>query len=506
MSSEPIERRVSYISDRLRGSICPICGKRYFKPRYYCTKCGRKSIGKMMETSYIYSEGILEVCTIINEATNRFKPLQPYIYGIVTLKEGDIKVPARLTDHILNSGDEFKPEIYEGRKVVFRFRRRYASEPQEIIPTTSLTFTFADEYYPYIPYETKEPKEISEKPGIVGYAIYTSRFRIREGDMERSVPFIDEDSITAAVEAGKLALIQSALHGEKIKKIYVGTESNPYSVKPIASKVAQVLDLGEDLGDGVKGIDAIDTEFACKAATSMFKDAIALSKYMAEKGEEYFTMVIGTDNSQAAPRGQPGGELDYFVGYGAAAYIIGNMDVIAEIEGWYSSTSDTPDFWRRDGQRYPLHGGRFTGEPAYFKHIIKAAKKLMDKMNLTAKDINYFVPHQPNAKFPIRAARRLGFKDEQCLPSLKVTKFGNLYSGSSPAGLAAVLEIAKPYEKILLTSFGSGAGSDAYLITVTPKILEKRKRLEKFNIEWQSSNPYLIYVDYNTYRRFKEGI
>ncbi|MEM0212422.1 MAG: hydroxymethylglutaryl-CoA synthase, partial [Candidatus Methanomethylicia archaeon] len=87
-----------------------------------------------------------------------------------------------------------------------------------------------------------------------------------------------------------------------------------------------------------------------------------------------------------------------------------------------------------------------------------------------------------------------------------VTKFGNLYSGSSPAGLAAVLEIAKPYEKILLTSFGSGAGSDAYLITVTPKILEKRKRLEKFNIEWQSSNPYLIYVDYNTYRRFKEGI
>ncbi|MCX8169419.1 MAG: hydroxymethylglutaryl-CoA synthase [Candidatus Methanomethylicia archaeon] len=505
MSSEPIEKRVSYISDKLRGSICPICGKKYFKLRYYCPACGRKSMGKMMETNYLYCKGVLEVCTIVDDdATNRFKVLKPFVLGIVSIEDGEIKIPARLTDYIPNS--EFKPEDLEGREVVFRFRRRYAAEVHEIVPTTSLTFTFTDEYYPYIPYKVEEPKEISSKPGIVGYAIYTSRFRIREEDMERSVPFVDEDSITAAVEAGKMALIQTRLDGNKIKKIYIGTESNPYSVKPIASKVSQVLDLGENIGDGVRGIDAIDTEFACKAATSMFKDAIALSKYMADKGEEFFTMVMGTDNSQAAPRDQPGGELDYFVGYGATAFIIGNTDVIAEVEGWYSVTSDTPDFWRRDGQKYPLHGGRFTGEPSYFKHTIKAAKKLMDKMGLTAKDIEYFIPHQPNVKFPLRAARRLGFREEQCLPSLKVGKFGNLYSGSSPAGLVAVLEIAKPYEKILLTSFGSGAGSDAYLFTVTPKIVEKRKRLEKFNIEWQCSNPYLIYIDYNTYRRFKEGI
>ena len=153
-----------------------------------------------------------------------------------------------------------------------------------------------------------------------------------------------------------------------------------------------------------------------------------------------------------------------------------------------------------------MHGGRFTGEPAYFKHVIKAAKGLMNKMNLKPSDIDYFVPHQPNVRFPLKAARRLGFKDEQCLPGLKVAKFGNTYSGSSPIGLAAVLDIAKPYEKILLVSYGSGAGSDAYLITVKPKILEKRSRTEKFNVQWQAENPYLIYVDYNTYRKFKEGI
>ena len=84
-------------------------------------------------------------------------------------------------------------------------------------------------------------------------------------------------------------------------------------------------------------------------------------------------MVIGADNSQAAPRGCPGGELDAFVGYGGAAFIFGKQDVIAEVEGWYSCTSDTPDFWRRDGEPYPMHGGRFTGDPAYHKHVRKAA-------------------------------------------------------------------------------------------------------------------------------------
>ncbi len=504
MSSEPIERRVSYIADKLRGSECTLCGRKYFKPRDYCGTCGRSSFGKMRNINFFYEKGVLEVCTIIRRATNKFKMLEPFIYGIISF--GDIRVPGRLTDLIVRDEEEFNPSKFEGREVVARFRRRCSTGPVDIVPTSSLTFTFADEYYPYMEYKVFKPNRYADKPGIVAYGLYTSKFRIREGRMERSVPFLDEDAITAAVEAGKIALIQAAIEGELIKKIYVGSESNPYAVKPIASKVAQVLDLGEDIGDGVRGVDAIDTEFACKAATSMLKDAVALAKYMNDEGEDFYAMVIGADNSQAAPRWAPGGELDFFVGFGATAFIIGNRDVIAEIEGWYSCTSDTPDFWRRDGQKYPMHGGRFTGEPAYFKHIIKAARKLMDKMRLQPKDIDYFVPHQPNVRFPLKVAKRLGFKTEQCLPGLKVGNFGNLYSGSSPAGLIAVLDMAKPYEKILLVSYGSGAGSDAYLLTVTPQIIEKRRRTEKFNVEWQVKNPYLEYIDYNTYRKFKEGI
>jgi hydroxymethylglutaryl-CoA synthase len=504
MSSEPIERRVSYIGDRLRGSRCQICGKEYFRIKDYCGSCGRKSFGKMEDIDFFYEKGVLEVCTLIKKPTNKFVKLSSFIYGIVSFHNGKVRVPSRLTDCILENAEKIDLSSFEGREVVPRFRRRYTVEQSEVIPTISLTFTFADEYYPHQKYEVVKPKKEYETPGIVGYGVYVPKFRIKEATMERSVPFIDEDSITAAVEAGKLALIHSGIDPALVGKVYVGSESNPYAVKPIASKVAQVLRLGEeDKTEGLQSVDAVDTEFACKAATSMFKDATALVYYPGSNTP--YAMVIGTDNSQAAPRDEIGGELDFFVGYGGSAFIFGRHDIIAEIEGWYSCTSDTPDFWRRDLQPYPRHGGRFTGEPAYFKHITKAARKLMEKLGLQTSDVDYFVSHQPNVSFPIKVAKAMGFKEDQYLPGLQVAKFGNTYSGSSPIGLAAVLDKAKPDQRILLVSYGSGAGSDAYSLITTSQIRDKRKR-QKFNVQHQAENEHIEYVDYNTYRKLKLGL
>lgn len=503
MSSEPIERRVSYLGDRLRGTRCQICGREYFEIRDYCGNCGRKSYGKMVDTDLFYEKGDLEVCTLVDEPTNKFTKLGSYIFGIVSFHNGKIRVPGRLTDRMIKNDEEIDFSNLEGRPVVPRFRRRYSVDRSDVIPTISLTFTFADEFYPHQEYSIVKPEKEYDAPGIVGYGFYSSRFRIKEKDIVRAVPFIDEDSVTAAVEAGKLALIHSGVDSSLVGKIYVGSESNPYAVKPIASKVAQVLKLGEEDEDDVQGVDAVDTEFACKAATSVFKDAASLVSY--SKSNIQNAMVIGTDNSQAAPRDSPGGELDLFVGYGAAAYIFGRHDLIAEIEGWYSCTSDTPDFWRRDGEPYPMHGGRFTGDPAYFKHVRKAAKKLMERLRLQPQDISYFVAHQPNAQFPARIAKELGFKEEQYLPSLQILKFGNTYSGASPVGLAAILDIAKPDERVLVVSYGSGAGSDAYSFVTTNQILDKRQR-QRLTVKYQAENPFLEYVDYTTYRRLKAGM
>jgi hydroxymethylglutaryl-CoA synthase len=129
----------------------------------------------------------------------------------------------------------------------------------------------------------------------------------------------------------------------------------------------------------------------------------------------------------------------------------------------------------------------------------------MERLKLQAGDVDYFVAHQPNVQFPVRIAKELGFKEEQYLPMLQVAKFGNTYSGASPIGLAAVLDMAKPNDRILVASYGSGAGSDAYSLVTTEQILEKRKN-QKLTVKLQAENPFLEYVDYTTYRRLKLGM
>ena len=152
-----------------------------------------------------------------------------------------------------------------------------------------------------------------------------------------------------------------------------------------------------------------------------------------------------------------------------------------------------------------MHGGRFTCDPAYFKHVKKATTKLMEKFNLKPEDIDYFVTHQPNPSFPVKVAKQLGFKEDQYSISLQVNKFGNTYSGCSLIGLAAVLDVAQPDNRILVTSYGSGAGSDSYLLRTTNQLVEKRKR-QKINIKSQTENPFIEFVDYTTYRRLKLGM
>jgi len=119
--------------------------------------------------------------------------------------------------------------------------------------------------------------------------------------------------------------------------------------------------------------------------------------------------------------------------------------------------------------------------------------------------VNYFISHQPNVGFPIKVAKELGFKEEQYMLGLKVSKFGNTYSCASPIGLAAVLDKAKSNERIILVSYGSGAGSDAYSLITTSQVEEKKRR-QKFTVQHQIENEHIEFVDYNTYRKFKLGL
>jgi len=216
---------------------------------------------------------------------------------------------------------------------------------------------------------------------------------------------------------------------------------------------------------------------------------------MVGSGMGRYALAIGMDTAQ----GKPGDALEYTAGAGGAAYLLGPAEeALAVINSSYSYVTDTPDFWRREYQKYPEHGMRFTGEPAYFKHITEAGNAMMQASGTSAKDYKWAVFHQPNTKFPQRVAKMLGFSLEQIEPGLLVPVIGNTYAGAAIIGLTAILDIAQPGDRILMVSFGSGAGSDAFDIVVTDKLAERRDLATKTQeyIARRTEIDYAMYVRY----------
>jgi hydroxymethylglutaryl-CoA synthase len=278
---------------------------------------------------------------------------------------------------------------------------------------------------------------------------------------------------------------------EEIGAVYVGSESHPYAVKPTACTV------GEAIG-ATPNMTAADYEFACKAGTAGIQTCMGL----VQSGIVPAGLAIGSDVAQGAP----GDALEYTAAAGGAAFLIGSQDPIAVIHRTCSFTTDTPDFWRREGQEYPRHGGRFTGDPGYFRHTQGAAQLLLGQMGSSARDYTYAVFHQPNAKFPRRVAQLLGFTDSQIRPGLVVPRLGNTYSGSSMIGLAATLDVAAAGDRIFMTSFGSGAGSDAFDLEVTDAIESPDlfDRTAAPSVEDLLAGP--VYLDYAQYAKHKGKI
>jgi hydroxymethylglutaryl-CoA synthase len=303
------------------------------------------------------------------------------------------------------------------------------------------------------------------------------------GIKQKTVPEQDEDAATLAAAAGQQALLRWQGDVEQIGGIFVGSESHPYAVNPTGTMVKTALGLSNQLA-------LADLQFACKAGTQGLQ--IGLSYVAAGMAKNI--LAIGADTAQA----EPGDALEFAAGAGAAALLVGKENLLARVLGTTSYATDTTDFWRRPGQSYPQHAGRFTGGPAYFHHVGAAATQLMTELNLTPADIDYAVFHTPNAKFPLQVAQKLGFTKNQVEPSLVVREIGNTYAAASLIALSSVLDQAEANQTILLTSYGSGAGADSFLLETTPLLVKQRQH-------WHSlvkdQVGLLQPVSYQVYRR-----
>jgi len=79
---------------------------------------------------------------------------------------------------------------------------------------------------------------------------------------------------------------------------------------------------------------------------------------------------------------------------------------------------------------------------------------------------------------------------------------GNTYSGAAMIGLTAILDIAREGDLILMTSYGSGAGSDSFVLKVRKPLALRRENA-------LSTEDYInrrTEIDYATYLRYRGEI
>ena len=331
--------------------------------------------------------------------------------------------------------------------------------------------------------------------GITSYGAYIPWNRMKREDCvkawggfampgERAVAYYDEDSVSMAVEAGMDCL--TGVDPKKVDGLFFATTTSPYKEKQCSALMAVPLDLRAD-------IRTADVTTSLRAGTT----AMALAFDTIRAGSANSVLVIAADMRVGAPAGM--GEQQ--MGDGAAALLLGDQNVIAEILGVYSISDELAGTWRSEDDKFVRSGeDRFVMDEGYSKYVPVAIAGVLKKCGLTPKDITKVTLDPPgDPRRHGKAIAQAGFEASQIQdPFGLVLNVGVTGCAMAPMMLIAALEDAKPGDKIIVA--GSGNGADAMVLQVTDAI---KKMGERRGIKKNLASKRVM-PNYNDYLRWRE--
>ncbi len=328
-------------------------------------------------------------------------------------------------------------------------------------------------YGAYIPWYRIDRKVIYSAMGWLNPATFMAG--------EKAVANYDEDSITMAVAASMDCL--SGIDRNTIDGVYFASVTFPYKERQNAGIIATALDLRPD-------IKTADFAGSTKSGTTAL-----LAAYDAIKAGSAKNILVCASECRV---GKPGSPQEEAYGDAAAAFLLGEDDVIANFQGSHSISYDFVDRWMADFDKFdrPTED-RWVRDEGYNKFIPEAFTGLAKKYNLNPGDI-------AKASYPCLYVRdhatigkRLGFDPNQVQEHLLGT-IGDSGTAYPLILLVAALEDAKPKDNLIVASWGNG--SDALLFQATEKISDiegKRKGVKK---NLASKNMLTNYTKYASFR------
>ena len=283
-------------------------------------------------------------------------------------------------------------------------------------------------------------------PGIAAFGAYVPKYRLGaktsgwDSALERTIANFDEDSVTMAVAAGL-----DCLHGrdrQSVDALIFASTTAPYAEKQNAAIIATALDLRRD-------ISTADMTGVLRAGTTALKSALD----SVSAGSAKQVLVIASDSRQGAPRS----EIEQNCGDGAAAFLVSNLNVLAEAEGFHSITENILDSWRSAGGAFVQSWeDRFATEEGLERIVGEAVAGYLEKQGSAAGDVAKVALYAPDGRRHRQLAQTIGFSHEQMQEPL-FGKMGNTGVAFPLMLLANALEAAEPGELILTVSYGDGA-------------------------------------------------
>ncbi len=270
-----------------------------------------------------------------------------------------------------------------------------------------------------------------------------------------------------AVEAAKVCLARRGIEASEVEVIIVATVTPDMMFPATACLVQDKL--------GAKGAWGFDLSAAC----SGFLFALQVGAKLIETGAHKKVMVIGADVMSSI--------LDYtdratciLFGDGAGAVLlepcaadeVGIVDYVHEIDGSGASSLYMPG----GGSLNPSTAETVAAKMHYVHQaggaVFKIAVRKMSELSeavlarneLTAGELDLFIPHQANKRIILATAERLALPEEKIV--INIGEFGNTTCGTIPLAMETALSQGrlKKGATVLLAAFGGGFTVGATLL------------------------------------------
>jgi 3-oxoacyl-[acyl-carrier-protein] synthase-3 len=279
----------------------------------------------------------------------------------------------------------------------------------------------------------------------------------RTGIKERRIlKGVDKGTSVIGINAVKGLLKKTNTNPEDIDLIICATVTPDMPFPATANIIA----------DGVGAINSYS--FDISAACSGFLYALTIGSQFIETGMHKKVIVIGADKMSSIIDYQDRATCIIFGDGGGAVLLepttedVGIMDSILHSDG-----SGAPYLhMKAGGSRKPATMETVAAREHYafqegasvFKFAVtnmaEVSAEIMERNNLTAKDISWLVPHQANKRIIDATANRMGIGPDKVM--LNIEKYGNTTAGTLPLCLWDYEPQLKKGDNIILAAFGGG--------------------------------------------------